>query len=116
KQAPWTLYKKWEPTKYDWQQIGNAQVIEQLIEHGSNPEMTHKLEFSFGGEPAHLHVLRDELLKEKGEFLLLEGDLLEVIFESELDDFEINPLTYFLMDKAEEFACKFEGWRAPITN
>ncbi len=114
KQEPWTYYRKWEPDEYNWQQIGNQNLIEQLVSHGSNPEKLHKLEFSFGGEPAKLEMLKSKLLSEEGKFLLMEGDLLEMEFETSLDNHEIDPLTFFLFDTANEFECKYEGWRAAI--
>jgi regulator of RNase E activity RraB len=114
KQEPWTYYHEWEPDDYNWQQIGNQQVIEQLITHGSNPEKLHKLEFSFGGKQTNLELLKSKLLSEEGKFLLMEDNLLEIEFESSLDNHEIDPLTFFLFDTANEFGCKYEGWRASI--
>lgn len=114
KQEPWIYYREWEPNEYNWQQIGNQQVIDQLISHGSNPEELHKLEFSFGGEPAKLEMLKSKLLSEEGKFLLMEGDLLEIEFETSLDNHEIDPLSFFLFDTANEFGCKYEGWRAAL--
>lgn len=91
KQEPWTYYREWEPNEYNWQQIGNQQVIEQLIDHGSNPEKPHKLEFSFGGEPSNLERLKSKLLSEEGRFLLMEGDLFKFI-KKELNKNKIKAL------------------------
>jgi len=114
KQEPWTYYRECEPDEYNWQQIGNQQVIEQLVSHGSNPEKPHKLEASFGGEPKKLEMLKSKLLSKEGKFLLLENDLLEMEFETSLDNHEIDPLSFFLFDTANDFECKYEGWRAAI--
>lgn len=114
KQEPWMYYDRCKPTAYNWQQIGNQQVIEQLLKNGSNPEVVHKLECSFGGEPTKLEALKTELLEEGGKHLLSEADLLEMEFEAMLDSYEVDPLTYFLMTTAQKHACKFEGWRAAI--
>lgn len=114
KYDPWMYYEKWRPNKYNWEQIGNRQVIQQLMNYGSNPDKIHKIECSFGGEPAKLEQLRLALEKEGGNHLLTEGDLLEVEFPCELDPHEIDGLTFFAMDTATEHNCKYEGWRAAI--
>ena len=40
--------------------------------------------------------------------------MLEIGFESELDEDQINNMTYFLMDKAKEYNCNYDGWSAAI--
>lgn len=114
KYAPWHLYKKWEPTPYNWQQIGNQQVIEQLIQHGSNPTRAHTIECSFCGSKSQLALLKTKLMNEEGTFLMEGDDLLEITFESSLDHLKIDSLTFFLMDEAANHECKFEGWRSAI--
>lgn len=114
KHAPWHLYKQWEPTPYNWQQIENQQVIEQLTRHGSNPTKTHIIECSFGGSQNQLSLLKNTLIRAEGTLLLEKDDLLEITFESSLDPMEIDSLTFFLMDEAANHDCKFEGWRSAI--
>lgn len=114
KENSWENYEKMKPNKYNWQQIGNQRVIEELESNGSDPEKMHKLEFSFGGSPSNLEKLKTTLLTEDAKLLLLEGDLLEVEFDCILDNSDIDPLTHFLLDTATEHSCEYEGWRTTI--
>ncbi|MFT6921873.1 MAG: hypothetical protein ACJA1C_000871 [Crocinitomicaceae bacterium] len=114
KESSWVNYEGMKPNEYNWQQIGNQQVIEQLESNGSDLEKMHKLEFSFGGDLSNLEKLKTILMAEEAKLLLLEGDLLEVEFECLLDNSEIDPLSHFLLDAAKEHSCKYEGWRAAI--
>ncbi|MFT7086186.1 MAG: regulator of RNase E activity RraB [Vicingaceae bacterium] len=114
KEPSWVNYEAMKPNEYNWQQIGNQQVIEELESNGSDPEKMHKLEFSFGGDLSSLEKLKTILIAEDAKLLLFEGDLLEVEFECLLDNSEIDPLSHFLLDTAKEHSCKYEGWRAAI--
>ncbi|MCH2223588.1 MAG: ribonuclease E inhibitor RraB [Crocinitomicaceae bacterium] len=110
----WAYYNKWKPTAYNWLQIDNQAIVELLLSHGSNIDLLHKLEFSFGGSSSNLEKLKVKLVNEGGRYLLSEDDLLEVEFESMLDTHEIDPLTFFLSNTAAEYDCIYEGWRSAI--
>jgi regulator of RNase E activity RraB len=111
---PWVMYNEMQPDGYAWQQMGNREVCEQLVSHGSNPEKIHVIEHAIFGNKANLSKLEHDLIKEGGKTLTFENDMLEIAFESPLDLDRINGMTYFLLDKATEFDCKHDGWCAAI--
>ena len=41
---PWETYNEILPDEYAWQQMGNRQVCENLLKHGSNPKKIHIIE------------------------------------------------------------------------
>jgi regulator of RNase E activity RraB len=111
---PWVIYNEMLPDEYDWQQMGNRQVYENLVNHGSVPSKTHLIEHAIFGDQTNLKKLELELINEGGKTLTFENDMLEIGFENILDLDQINSMTYFLMDKSKEFDCKYDGWCAAI--
>ncbi len=111
---PWVAYNELLPDEYAWQQMGNREVYENLLNHGSKPEKMHLFEHAIFGDTTNLKKLELELTKEGGKTLTLENDLLEIGFENILDLDQINSLTYFLMDKSKEYQCRYDGWSAAI--
>ena len=110
----WAIYNEVLPDKYDWQQIGNRGVYENLINAGTNPKNIHLIEHAIFGNLADLKKLENELHKEGGKTLNFEKNMLEIAFESVLEMDEINGMTYFLIDKSEEFNCRYDGWSSAI--
>lgn len=110
----WTMYNQLMPDKYANQQIGDRRLIEALVNGGSNPELVHSIEHAFYGGLKNLLKVEKELHKEGGTTSFFENESLGIIFNSVLDLDEINAMTYFLMDKAEECDCKYDGWLTAI--
>jgi hypothetical protein len=111
---PWVMYNDFLPDEYGWLQIGNRQVYESLVGDGSDVEKLHTIECAVYGKEEDLKLLEAELIKEGGKTISLDGECLEIAFEMPLDLDEINSLTYFLLDKAEEMKCEYDGWSAAI--
>ncbi len=63
-QEGWTFFDDcvW-PSDDDWIWIYDRRVVDGLIEHGSDPEKTHDLEFTFGGETDALTSTKPALEK-----------------------------------------------------
>jgi regulator of RNase E activity RraB len=111
---PWIIYNEMQPDEYAWQQMGNRQVYDSLVNHGSDPNKIHIIEHAIFGDSNELKKLEIELVKEGGKTLTFEDEMLEMGFENVLDLDQINNMTYFLMDKSKEFNCKYDGWSASI--
>lgn len=112
--VPWGEFNKRQPDQYVRQQMGNRSLVELLIEKGSSPTAEHFIEHTFFGEHDDLLSLQDDLLEEGGQIINLDEDILEVGFSSLIDIHEINHMTYFMMDKAEEHNCTYDGWMTAI--
>lgn len=111
---PWTIYKGVLPDEYDNQQIANRNLMELLIEKGSNPEKKHFIEHAFFGKKRKLKRIESELLKMEGRTITFEKDFLEIGVDEILEEETINEMTYFCMDLAKEFNCNYDGWSTTL--
>ena len=46
---PWIIYNEMQPDEYAWQQMGNREVYEKLVNYGSDPNKIHLFEHAFFG-------------------------------------------------------------------
>lgn len=106
----WELYNEFAPNKYAYQQMGNRQLLEMMIKKGCNPSKKHTIEHGISGEMENLLKVDQVLIENGGVRTSFEQGMLEIAFDEVLDPEQIDDMTYFVMDTAEEFNCKYEGW------
>ena len=56
-EEPWIIYNEMQPDEYAWQQMGNRQVYNNLINNGSDPNKTHLIEHAIFGDQINLKKL-----------------------------------------------------------
>ncbi len=110
----WENYIKILPDEFDWQQIGNSRVIEQLINAGSNEEKEHLIEHAIFGSVSDLESLKMDLEGFDFKFISLNEGILEMGCVAVLDLDEVTDQTSFLIEKSIEYSCKYNGWQTGI--
>jgi regulator of RNase E activity RraB len=104
------------PSPYGWAHIRNRTVVMQLVEHGSDPEKPHGLEFHFLGEKAALEALQAKLA-ERGfrDPSFQEGALTSTI-DLPLDVDRITDVYMQAHEDAEGLQVELDGWGAMIVS
>ncbi len=106
------------PTRESWQWIADRQVIDQLLESGSDPTKPHLLDFFFTGATAGLQQVADTLL-ERGYILgdgshdFRDGNLC-IRKAMPLDLLEVYDHTLQHLELADEFGVDYTGWGAGV--
>ena len=107
---PFEYYREILPDKYAWQQIMNNQVIEKLLEAGSNESKEHFIEHGIYGNLENFKLLYKEIKEEGYQVIEMEDDLLEVGYKSSLEIEEITDQTDYLIYIADKYNCTYDGW------
>lgn len=120
-ESSWSAYSEFlYPNKYNYQQIGNNDVIRQLMQAGDDPSKPRMLEHMlyFKTDEDRTSALA-EAIAAKFKLISQEVDknhdyayTLEIGFESPLQ--EVHPQTYYLVDLAEKHNGKYDGWQSEI--
>lgn len=92
------------------QQMGDQQVIDRLIEAGSDPEKIHCLEHVFIGPTAALKEVEEALELDGFVMHSKEEETLVMKKESPLDLWEIWAVTVGLKELAESNGVEYDGW------
>lgn len=114
----WDFYNEYiRPQQVNMDQITNRRVIDELVQNGSNPDLKHKMEFSFKGDNGKLEKLRKHLkmwgFKEDERF---EDDILVKVYEDVLNLYLVTDITTMLHGVCEEFGVEYIGWGAQIVS
>lgn len=96
------------------QQIADQDLIERLVEAGSNPAKTHSLEHTFRGGPEQLNIIREELTAADFQLKKIENTELVVSRDSTLDLDEVFHITANLHLFAKDIGANYEGWGCQI--
>ena len=103
------------PSETEWHQIGNAAVVGNLIQNGSNPKALHPIEHFFAVEDGdQITDLRAALEEEGFSFGSLSDENLMMIRPRQLNVAEINQDTDIAVLAAENFGQRYAGWGSPI--
>lgn len=104
------------PSTEEWIAIGDRQVVDQLIEAGSDPEQPHALEYLFHGAPEALGAVAKELEERGYEIRASEDapDQLICVVQLPLDLDEIVDHTIANIELAEQHAVQCDGWSAAV--
>jgi regulator of RNase E activity RraB len=111
----WKFFdEKIRPTPQQWRWIGDRRTRDQLLNAGSDPHKPHTFEHTFLGAP--------EDLAEVAEFLEGEGFLRARLGEghlvmsrlSTLSADDINEVTEYLREVAEDHGVDYDGWGAAV--
>ena len=111
---PFEYYSDLLPDKYNWQQIGNRHVIEKLMAAGSDESKEHFIEHGIFGNPKDLKKLYEEIKEHDISLIGIEGDLMEVGVKSSIELDDITNQTDYLIEIAERYNCKYDGWNTAI--
>jgi regulator of RNase E activity RraB len=113
----WQFYEACiRPTVAQWQWMRDRRVVDTLIGRGSDPAKEHTLKFFFGGPPAGLRNLEEEL-RTRGYAPSpadsSEGKLVMVL-RSRLDTDFIAGQSLALEDLTRAYGVAYEGWGAHV--
>lgn len=113
--ADWTFFNdKISPGVRGHNHIGNRSVMMALAEAGSVMSEPHHLDHTFVGPPEALQALVAELPEDFGE-PRLHAKSMTVSHELPLDDQdEVDDLTMFLRNLADEHGVVYDGWGAAV--
>jgi regulator of RNase E activity RraB len=112
----WTFFdEKVSPASVYWQQIGDYQVIQRLLEAGSNPQVPHVLEHVFIGDQEQLQTLSADLRNRGFSEISCSDDCLVMGRESLLDLEEVFNVTGELFSFCSEIGVQYDGWGAAVT-
>lgn len=111
----WDFFnRKISPSPRNWQQIHDRQVIEHLVEAGSDRDAVHRLEHTFIGPTESLDIIASELGADDFEQLSREDGRLVMAKGSVLDLDRISGLTGALMSFAANVGAEYDGWGAEV--
>ena len=110
----WETYNRFLPDKYDWQQIGNRHVIDQLTKVNSNFEKEHFIEHVLIGNQKNLSILKEKLVSEGFHFISLTDEILDIGYYSLVSLDEITSQTSYLIDAAEQYQVEYDGLSTSI--
>ncbi|MBN1486777.1 MAG: DUF695 domain-containing protein [Anaerolineae bacterium] len=114
-QEGWGFFdQKVRPSPVFWQQIKDREVIEQLIQAGSDPQAIHNLEHTFVGDPKILKRLKGELITNGFELVSDAGDTLVMSKGSKLDLNQVFGLTSKLSGYCRHLGISYDGWGAMV--
>jgi regulator of RNase E activity RraB len=105
------------PMPEDWLFMADCKVVQNLLEHGSDPDKEHALEFVLLGEPAALDRMA-ELLQAEGyqrndPFETPSGRMV-MVKRMKLDLNEVTAASLALSRLAAEHNVQYDGWGAAI--
>ncbi len=112
----WTFFEeKVKPAPVYWQQIRDFQVIQGLIQAGSNPNSPHLLEHIFTGDRPRLQSLKADLLTKGFSEVSFSDTQLVMARASVLELDKVFDHTAKLFTLSPQMGVQYEGWGARIT-
>ncbi|MCP4602333.1 MAG: DUF695 domain-containing protein [Proteobacteria bacterium] len=114
-QEGWQFFdEKVTPTPVFWQQISDRQVIDALIDAGSDPQVPHLLEHTFLGDSAQLARLQQQLGADSFQVLHSDDERLVMGKDSCLILDEVFGLTRKLFSYCNSIDVSYDGWGAQV--
>lgn len=111
----WDFYtRKVLPDEFGEQQIASRQMIQTMLDAGSDPEKPHYFEHAFFGSAEGLQQIQKELLEEGFDLLSLENDRMRMAKSYSLDEEVIDETNRFMIMLSRLFNCRYDGWGAGI--
>lgn len=114
----WTFFDECiRPTLADRMFMLDNEVVNRLVESGSDPAKPHDLEYAFRGDEASLRSLAAVLLERGyrlGTGADFSADMLVMVKTCPLDPFEIAQESTQNCQLADQLGVEFDGWGAAI--
>ena len=113
--AGWQFFdEKIKPKPVYWMQIKDMQVIQQLLNAGSNPNLPHMIEYVITGEQAKLQKVRDEMVRNGFTEIGFDNSSLVLGKEARLNIDEIFNITSRFFNYCPANGVVYDGWGAAV--